>query len=354
MLRDEQECTPEVAGHVLTRFREFLTRTGKSQAWAAKSMGKSESTLSQLLSGTYNAEAEPHVRDLDRWLETQLMREAAPKPPGFVKIGVAQKIYAAARYVEEDRMIALITGPGGVGKSIALQAIRSERPGSVYVSISSAGNRVSAVLRAVAKAIHFTGPKLNNADLFDGLVHRLKDSDRLIMVDEVHKLAGRSRDEALHVLRDLHDQTGCPMLWAGNTLIKTYIRRGATDGNDPLEQIESRIGYWVDLTEVANKDDGGDGLYTVADLQKVFAAAKIRLTGDGTHFLQGMANTPGCGGLRACRALVMKTLKVAKDQPIDARMLRSVLRQSMGRTSAEQLERRIADCVGTGVAAAVG
>lgn len=354
MLRDEQACTPEIAAEVVARFREFLTRAGKSQAWAAKSMGKSESTLSQLLSGTYNADAEPHVRDLDRWLETQLMREAAPKPPGFVRIGVANKVYVAARYVEDNREIALVTGPGGVGKTITLQAIRSERPGSIYVSISSAGHRVSGVLRAIAKAIHFTGPKLNNADLFDGLVHRLKDSERLIMVDEVHKLAGRARDEALHVLRDLHDQTGCPMLWAGNTLIKDYIDKGATDGNDPLDQIKSRIGWWVNLTDVANKVEDGDGLYTVADLQKVFAAAKIRLTGDGTSFLQGMANTPGCGGLRACRSLVMKTLKVARDQPIDARMLRSVLRQSMGRVSAEHVERQIADYVGSGVAVAVG
>jgi hypothetical protein len=45
------------------------------------------------------------------------------------------------------------------------------------------------------------------------------------IADELHKLASRRHDEVLHMLRDLHDATGMPMLWIGAPSLAAYLLR---------------------------------------------------------------------------------------------------------------------------------
>lgn len=341
MLRDEQELTPELAAAVIERFQQHLKRVNKSQDWAARSMGIGSATLSQVLSGSYAADAEKHIRALDKWLEAQIRREAAPKPAGFVKIGVSTQIYGVAKLMTDTGGIAVVHGPPGVGKTISLQAIRAETPGSVYISITTAGDRKAAVLESLAGALRAGGLKLTCSQLFDQIVSILVDTNRLVMVDEVHKLVGRARDQALHVLRDLHDATRCPMIWAGNSAIYDYLHRGRTKGYDPLEQIYGRVSYWLNLTEIASKSDGGDGLYTVDDICRMFSAAKMRLTSDAQQYLYRLANTPGLGALRVCRDLVMMAQKGVKEGLIDAEMLQACLTQKLGGRAAALAEQEM-------------
>lgn len=342
MLRDTDPLTEELVQAVLQRLEAYLARTKRSAESAARSMGLSASTFSQVTSGSYAADAEKHVRAIDKWLEQQLLREKAPKPPGFVKTGVAEQIYGVVRWGMNTSSIVCITGPNGAGKSITLQAIRAETPGAIYYSIDTSGRRPRAVLEGLAGALRLAGMKVSTAQLFQQIADVLKDTGRLIIIDEVHKLAGRTNDDALHVLRDLHDATGCPMVWAGNGKIASYIRANKTDGNDPLDQVFGRIAWWLDLTEqAAGGSDDGTRLYTVEDIQRVFAASKIRLTPDATRYLTDVANDPSMGCLRTAKNLVAMAEAVAKGQPITAAMLRDIQRQRLGRRVAESVEMRI-------------
>ncbi|MEI8195192.1 MAG: AAA family ATPase [Phycisphaerae bacterium] len=265
MLRTETPFTDEAAKAVTERLQAYLTRTKRSADSAARSMGLSPSTLSQVLTGSYAADAEKHIRAIDAWLEQQAMRENAPKPPGFVKIGLAEAIYGVVRWVLKTNSIGVIHGPNGCGKTMTLQAIRAETPGAIYYSIDSSGRRVRPVLEGLAGALRIAGIKLSTSQLFQQIVTVLKDTGRLIIIDEVHKLAGRQNDDALHVLRDLHDATGCPMVWAGNGKIASYIRSNKTDGHDLLDMIFGRIAWWLELTVKAQgRSDDSGRLYTVA------------------------------------------------------------------------------------------
>ena len=235
---------------------------------------------------------------------------------------------------------------------MTLQAIRSETPGAVYYSIASAGRSQRAVLEGLAGALRMSGLKVGAAQLFQQIAALLKGTDRLIIIDECHKLCGRKNDDALHMLRDLHDATGCPMVWAGNGRLAKYIREGKTDGNDPIDQVYGRISWWLDLTEKARGGGAGDGgrLYTVEDIQRVFAASKIRLLPDAARYLADLANDPSMGCLRMAKNLVAMAMVAAKDQPITAAILRAIQRERLGESAAEQAELRIADTAARAVA----
>ncbi|HUO07072.1 MAG TPA: AAA family ATPase [Phycisphaerae bacterium] len=340
VIKDDQTLTDELKEAVLDRLKKYLEHTGKSAEWAARSMATSPTTLSQVISGSYGADVEPHIRRIDKWLEAQIMRLAAPKPAGFVKTGVAEQIYGIANWVRKTTSIGIVHGPPGCGKTMTLKAIRGEIPGSVFVSIDSSGKSVRSVLETLADGLRMGGLKLNGSQLFRQIVGALKGTERLVMVDEVHKLCGRANDAALHVLRDIHDSTECPMLWAGNGSIADYILKGYRDGHDPLCQIYSRVAWWLNLTEIA--EGGGDGghsrLYTIEDIRRVFAASKVRLTSDAHGYLLSLANDPGMGCLRIARRLVEMAEVASKGNPVDAEFLRRIQRERLGFTMFRRVE----------------
>ncbi|HUO10076.1 MAG TPA: AAA family ATPase [Phycisphaerae bacterium] len=342
MLRDEQPLTDELRNAVISRLQKFLESTKKSADTAARSMGISAATLSQVLSGNYGADTEKHIRTIDRWTEQQIMREAAPKPPGYVLTNVAEQIYGVVRWGMKTGGIVVIHGPNGCGKTMTLQTIRAETPGCIYISINSSGRKVRSVLETLSQALRMGNVKLSGSQMFTQIVSVLKDTGRLIIVDECHKLAGRSNDDALHVLRDLHDATGCPMVWAGNGKIADYIQEGKTGGHDPLDQIFGRISVWLNLTELAS-DGGDDGnrLYTVSDIQKVFSASKLRITPDAARYLMLLANDSSFGCLRAAKNLALMAEMMAKDGPITADLLRTIQRHRLGRRGAELVDAQL-------------
>ena len=341
MLRDEQPLTEDLRHAVIDRLREYLARAEKSEAWAAKSMGVASATLSQVLSGSYGADDEKHIRAIDKWTEQQILRENAPKPAGFVKIGVAEKIYAVAKWVQKINAIGVVTGPAGTGKTITAKAIRAETPGSIYIRVTTAGQSKLAVLQSLCVALRLTGVKMTSRQMEQRLNELLSGTNRLIIVDEAHKLVEKRKDEALHTLRDLHDETGCPMLWLGMNNLATYIQSGKNDF-EPLDQLNSRIKWWLNLGDFLGdsvRGGGGRGLYSIEDIRKLLAGMKIRTTADAERYLQMLANERGQGALRTVATLLQIAMAFVKDnRPIDAATLRDIGRQRLGARLADQVD----------------
>jgi len=352
VFREEQAITEEGKKQLRQHWQEYMDRTKCSAEKAARSMGVAASIISQVLSGNYAGDSEKYIRTIDRWLENQLLREAAPKPPGFVMTGVAEAIYGVMKWTLKTNSIAVVYGPTGCGKTMTLKAIQAETPGTIYYSIGSSGRSMRTIMDGIADTARLTGLRTSTAQRFKDVAAMFKGTGRLIIVDEVHKLAGRQNDDALHMLRDLHDATDCPMLWSGNGKIATYIHANKTEGNDPIDQIYGRIGWWMDLTQkaLAGRDDDGTKLYTVEDIQRVFAASKIRLAPDAVRYLTDMANDPSMGCLRMAKNLVAMAMVAARDQAITADMLRAIQRERLGYRMAEQVEQRIVEATTRAVA----
>jgi DNA polymerase III delta prime subunit len=257
---------------------------------------------------------------------------------------VAEAIYAAAHYAIKMNAMVLVHGPSGVGKSLTLSAIRAETPGSVLVPIRTGGESPRSIMEALGNACQISERSASMSHRwFLQLEKLLAGTNRLIMIDEAHKLIGRQRDKGLHILRDFYDATNCPMLICGTSDVMYYIQQGTAQHNEALDQLRGRIQCWVDLTERAGSGgDRGPRLATEQDVRMVLARFKMRLTPDAITYLKWLANEPGMGAMRSCVALVALAIELfgSDAEAITGDHLRRAQCVRMGSRAAQSIEDR--------------
>ena len=93
------------------------------------------STIMDLLSGTYRANADEHIRKLNMWVEQHARARVASLTDTFVTTRVAKAMLLCARLVRENGTMGLAMGPTGIGKSRCAQAIHEHYVGSIYVRV---------------------------------------------------------------------------------------------------------------------------------------------------------------------------------------------------------------------------
>lgn len=352
---DPDAVTEEQYVQVTDAVRAWLVRTGRKQTYIARAIGVAATTLSSVLGRNYKGDWQTVVIGLDRWLEEELKREQAPRPTEFVWTRVAEEIQTVAEICSTQQCIGLVYDlyGSGVGKTIALQAIASEKPGAVYVSVQTASASSLGVMRLLGLAVRadVNPSRARVREWMDATVKVLAGSGRLLLIDEIHKLCGEKHDRALHVLRDLHDATGCPQIWCGTTDLVAYLGQGKARGKEPLAQIRSRIGISRDLRERVGdgSDGGGQPLFSIEEIRKVFARSKLRLAPDAVRYLSRLAGVADEGALRTCKYLVVMATRIndARGATIlTEEMLRSARRLLVSRSSAELVEARMEQSAG--------
>ena len=344
---DAKPFTLEAGAEVVRRLADYEARRRVSRGGVALRMGKSEDWL---YTGV-NECRESVLREVDKFLEAKQLRGQgrgqAAGGAGLAMTSVVERIFAGARWAQQCDCIVLATGPAGVGKTMAAQAICADTPGAIYISIRTMGQTALAVMEGIAAVLRLPMAK-TRARLFASIEEVLRDTGRLIVVDEIHKLTGKRNDESIHALRDLFDATGCPMLWLGMPEIAAYIRAGNARGYERLDQVCSRIGLFLDLESAAAQDGGGDDgpgalrLATMEDVRRFLALRQVRITRDGETYLLALVNQVGAGGYRALGKLLQLATKLAGDGEITAEMLRSIQQTRLGVPAAQALESRIA------------
>jgi DNA transposition AAA+ family ATPase len=320
-VRDDQEITHEVGERVLATLAAFMRRTGIKHHQIARNLGIAPLTLSQVQAWKYKGRWPEIIGDIERWIEVQIKREAAPKLSEFVMTRVAEEIMTVATLVVDARDdsdggnpggIGSVFGPSGIGKTLALRAVAEEKPGSIYVCINSAIATPRGMLEAISHAVRPSGYYSGHiTTLLNTIVNALRGTSRLLIIDEVHMLCYQKDDRPFQILRQIHDETKSPQLWCSTINMKRYFRRGEGKGRQPLSQVRSRLGIERDLTQ-RTRAGGNDGepLFSVEEVRSIFRKCKMRLTPEAGRYLSQLANLPDSGGLRAARSLMLLTLRM--------------------------------------------
>ena len=334
----------DAAERVVQGVLDYLSESGRSRSAVAKSIGVAPSTVGMVLSWKYPGNWREIVLDLDRWLDDQQRRDAAPRgAPAFVWTKAAEEIRAVADAAATLQTIGLVFGPSGVGKTMALEAVAADKAGALLVTAEKMSATTSGLLRAVARTLRICDGQA--AYLYHRIKSALAGTPRLLIIDQVHNLCTGKDDRPLYVLSDLHDATGAPQLWCGTTDVVAYLDRGQSKGREPLAQIRRRIGICRDLLERTGSDDGGPGepLFTVDEIRKVFSKSAMRLALDAARYLQQLANLPDGGGLGACRNLVVMAVKInqARAEVLTSDALRLVHRLLASRRIFKHLDARM-------------
>lgn len=176
---------------------------------------------------------EGKVRDfLESDTDEKVEANAAIIPSDFIIGGMRSFL----RQVKAHGFIGVGHGPAGRGKTFAAKLHASQHATTtiyVHANIWCCGRH--AITRAIAKAMQLNRPG-KGLTLDEALVNRLSGSDRLIIIDNAHRLTEGAR----RWLADFWDTTHIPIALIGNPEIERQWQRNDQHG--------SRVGLHRDVT----------------------------------------------------------------------------------------------------------
>lgn len=295
----------------LANFADCCKRWDVTYAQVGRQVNKPRGTLiGDLVKGVYRDGSDTHIRTLNNWVE-QYARQKAVKLQGkFVQTRVATHINSVARLVIENHTMGLVFGPTGIGKTRCAQALYQTYVGSILLTVRFGAYHPKGLTTLLAQALGVRTVSVINESAkhltqLERVLNKLEDTNRLIIVDEGHKL----NDGALELLREIHDATRCPVLLLATKDLHDRIVRSATPD---AGQIRSRFDIDWPLTQGHDMHAGGKPLFTIEEIRKLYQQTPIRLSADGANYLKDIANTLGYGSLRRCGILLINAARRAR------------------------------------------
>ena len=132
-----------------------------------------------------------------------------------------------------------------MGKTSSLREYCKQAPDALMIETDPTYT-AKVMLQKLAAMLGAEGKGSLN-ELMDAVVGRLKDSGRIILVDEAENLPLR----ALECLRRVHDKTSCGLVLAGMPRLLVNLR----GKNGELKQLYSRMAFKLDLGESVPDED---------------------------------------------------------------------------------------------------
>jgi DNA transposition AAA+ family ATPase len=236
---------------ILARVRAEIERRGITQAQAAREIGVSPTTLTQLLGGTYAADPSRQLERLSRWLglqEEQRSQPVMPPAPAWVTTPTSERVIAALGYAQMAGDVAVIYGGAGLGKTTAAREYARRYPNVWVATMSPATAGVTTALEEVCLALGFRDLPQGAARMQRAIVARVTGTGGLIITDEAQHLGVA----ALDALRAIHDAAGVGLALVGNELV--YARMTGGSRAAYLDRLFSRIGKRVRLARATRED----------------------------------------------------------------------------------------------------
>ena len=185
------------------RLRSYISATGISQNKLAPKIGVSVTKLSQYLNSKYDngdvAKMESQLEEFFRTLEekTAAVEKARPYGPvrGYVPTSTSENVYKMIRYCQLQKGLVIIHGDAGVGKTKGAGKFERENPtATIYIESSPASGSLRGTLKQLAHALRISD-KLRNDDMAEEIKVRLRDGNKLVIIDEAQHLTYKALEQ---------------------------------------------------------------------------------------------------------------------------------------------------------------
>lgn len=230
--RDEEPSTYPCNNALRDRLRDLRDAPGSkwSNSKFANRLGCNIAVVSQYLNDDGN-KYPGDIANLERRIDDFLRNEARRRKSGVETSAceVSQEISIALEYCRKTNAVAQIFAESGEGKTRAIELYMRDNPTSILFHVRSWSRDLQSIEGAVFEVVGKAGYD-NRTKRAVFLVQKLRGSDRLLIVDDAHKLTR----PALQWLFDLHDETSIPVALVGTFALE------ATLNEDP--QRSSRVG----------------------------------------------------------------------------------------------------------------
>ena len=351
--QNDEPLNVQQVGRIRQAANSFLQRqTGRhkgdrvTQGKLAAAIGEPPSVVSQVLRGRYPRSKEDgyQKRDqvlgkVDNYLSLYEARLRAPRHSGFAWTAVAEEIRGVANTVVLLGTIGVVYGPAGIGKTLTLQTLLGAYPGAVLLTIDDESHSPTTFLRTLCAELKLA-TRRDRQTMRKAVRECLSTGKRPLFVDEAH-LASTA---TLTTIRQISDATGCPVLLAGLPALHKMLLAGRGDDGRGAT-LFSRVRIIRNLVERCHSNgDKGAPLFTVDDVRKVFAQSTVRLAGDATRWLAGLACLPEAGSLRAASNALLLAQHIAQQKgegEITLNMLLSAQRLLLGTEGARAVAARV-------------
>lgn len=223
------------------KLAEFKAKSKMNQSQLARGIGVSVASINMYLNGSYAEKGgkygaiEPKIEAFLDIQESKAQREELEFR--FVETKTTRRISEVMRDAHEAGDTVVIYGQAGLGKTQAVKNYCEKNPAAILIEANPSFTALVLMRKLAAAAKVSTVGSLN--DLFESVSDRLRDSGRLIVVDEAENLPLR----ALEIIRRLHDDTGCGLVLSGMPRLVANLR----GKHGELVQLYSRVSVALNL-----------------------------------------------------------------------------------------------------------
>lgn len=226
--------------------RSYMDEMGKSQSALARALGVSKATLNLYLQNKYVGDVNALNDKVRAFLALAKKRvDTAKLHIEFVETNTAKQMLSFLGMTHVLGQLGIMYGDAGMGKTTCLKAY--QRANSACVLIEPDTTFTAKVLLQELCRVLRLPEKGNMHDLMARVVDCLKDSERLIMVDEAELLPLR----ALETLRRVHDKAGCAVVLAGMPKLLLNLK----GPHAAFKQLFGRVSMHLNLGDRVALDD---------------------------------------------------------------------------------------------------
>jgi len=200
-----------------------------SNAKLAKKLGYSSSVVSQYLApegNKYTGDLVAFEKSVDDFVRNELRRKASGVDT--IETKAVQDLATALGYIRKTTDVGIVLSESGETKTRAADHYAAKNPLAILVRARQWLKDEHSVMNKMFESVKAGYD--NRTRRIDHMLAKLTGSERLIIVDDAHKLT----HSALQWLFDLHDETLCPVALVGTFELEAKV------ANDP--QRFSRVG----------------------------------------------------------------------------------------------------------------
>lgn len=305
MTTDVKSYPPDQIVSVLKTAKLLKNRDNLSLSKMAKQVDMANSTLSQILSGTYEGHVDKYIEKLDRWINSHKASADIALRMGeeisFFPSSNAQKVMNVLQFSYSSPSIGIVVGKPGLGKTATALEMQKNHNRVYLVQATESICTSTLIIREFISSIGIPLAR-SNYDNIRNLREHLNNMMSLLIVDEAQFL----KTGALEELRCLHDFTGAGVALLGNPKVVSNVR-GQTR-SDLNAQLTSRIG----MQETLGTETPPGDIDMLLDRLKIDSF-------DHREFLTDMGKRPGA--LRTVVKIVQLARMSAPDGADDEELL---------------------------------
>jgi len=242
---DDQEYDMELH----RRFILWKEESGNSGLVISKMINRSTAAISQYVNKQYAGNLEEIEKSIRILLDREENLEFVVGPDIFCSTKPSILIWEVLQYCDQKAKMGVALAPSGTGKTETCKEYKRKNRASVFVTADYTKRRPGAILKLISKHAGAVQGRTAISDMLDSTVEKLRDSKRLVIIDDAHFLSW----EAFEVCRKIHDCARVGVVYVGQERLYEQMK-GQSDRAYLFDQIYRRIAIKRDHFSIVKED----------------------------------------------------------------------------------------------------